>query len=197
MRSVMLAAVLVGAGGGIAGMSAGWAAEAPAKEEQKVAEALNFKMKDIDGQEVDLSRYQGKVILMVNVASQCGNTPQYDGLETMYKTYQDKGLVIMGFPANNFKAQEPGTNAEIKNFCTSQHHVTFPMFAKISVKGDDIAPLYKYLIGVETKPQPKGDITWNFEKFLIGRDGRVIARFAPGTKPEDKAVVAAVEAALQ
>jgi glutathione peroxidase len=197
MRSVMLAAVLLGAGGGIVGMSAGAAAEAPAKEEQKVAEALNFKMKDIDGQEVDLSRYQGKVILMVNVASHCGNTPQYDGLERMYKTYKDKGLVIMGFPANNFKAQEPGTDAEIKDFCTSKYHVTFPMFAKISVKGEDIAPLYKYLTALDTKPQPKGNITWNFEKFLIGKDGSVIARFAPGTKPEDQAVVAAVEAALK
>jgi glutathione peroxidase len=196
MRSLLLAALLVSAAAGVVGLSSLSAADAPAKQETKVADALNFSMKDIDGKDVALATYQGKVILMVNVASKCGNTPQYAGLEKVYNTYKDKGFVILGFPANNFGAQEPGTDAQIKEFCTSKYSVTFPMFAKISVKGDDIAPLYKHLIAVDTKPQPKGNITWNFEKFLIGKDGGVVARFAPKTGPEDKTVVAAIEGAL-
>lgn len=158
--------------------------------------ALNFTVKDIDGKDVDLSTYAGKVILLVNVASKCGNTPQYEGLEKMYQDNKDKGFVILGFPANNFGGQEPGSNEEIKNFCTETYKVAFPMFSKISVKGSDQAPLYKYLTSLDTKPQPKGDITWNFEKFLIGKDGNVIARFAPKTKPEDPTVQEAVKAAL-
>ena len=158
--------------------------------------ALNFTMKDIDGKPVDLSQYAGKVLLIVNVASKCGNTPQYAGLEAMYAKYKDKGFVILGFPANNFGAQEPGTDLQIKTFCTGKYDVTFPMFSKVSVRGDDITPLYKYLTSVDTKPAPKGDITWNFEKFLISRDGAIAARFTPKTKPENPEVVAAVEAAL-
>lgn len=158
--------------------------------------ALNFTMKDIDGKDVDLSSFKGKVILMVNVASKCGNTPQYEALEKMYKDNKDKGFVILGFPANNFNGQEPGTNEQIKAFCTDTYSVTFPMFSKISVKGDDQAPLYKYLTSVDTKPAAKGDITWNFEKFLIGKDGKVVARFAPKTKPDDASVTSAVADAL-
>ena len=158
--------------------------------------ALNFTVKTIDGKDVDLSQYLGKVILVVNVASKCGNTPQYAGLEDMYQKYEDKGFVILGFPANNFGHQEPGTNAEIMEFCKSTYDVKFPMFAKISVKGDDQAPLYKYLTSLDTAPAKKGDITWNFEKFLIGRDGSVVARFTPKTKPDDSKVVSAVESAL-
>ena len=195
MRSMLCAAVLLGVGLGIVGANTMLSAE-PAKEAKAVPEALNFKVKDISGKDVDLASYSGKVILMVNVASKCGNTPQYEGLEKMYETYKDKGFVILGFPANNFGKQEPGTDAEIKEFCTSKYSVTFPMFSKISVKGDDIAPLYKYLTGVETMPKKKGDVSWNFEKFLIGKDGAVAGRFEPGMKPDNKTIVSAVEAAL-
>ncbi|HVX86816.1 MAG TPA: glutathione peroxidase [Phycisphaerae bacterium] len=171
-------------------------AAAPAPATQPTPAALNFKVKDIDGKDVDLAQFKGKVILVVNVASKCGNTPQYAGLEKMYADDKDKGFVILGFPANNFANQEPGTDAEIKDFCTETYKVDFPMFSKIDVKGPNQAPLYKYLTGLETKPQPKGDITWNFEKFLIDRDGKVIARFAPKTTPEDPTLVAAVNAAI-
>lgn len=176
--------------------SAALVASAAEPATQPAPAALNFSVKDIDGKDVNLADFKGKVILIVNVASKCGNTPQYDGLEKMYAQDKDKGFVILGFPANNFANQEPGTNAEIKNFCTETYKVDFPMFAKIDVKGPDQAPLYKYLTSVDTQPQPKGDITWNFEKFLIGRDGQVIARFAPKTTPEDPKLVAAVNAAL-
>jgi glutathione peroxidase len=162
-----------------------------------VPEVLKFKMKDIDENEVDLAKFQGKVIMMMNVASYCGNTPQYTGLEALYQKYKDKGFVILAFPANQFGAQEPGTDKEIKEFCTEgKYHVTFPLFSKSIVKGDGITPLFKYLTAVDTKPQPKGDITWNFEKFLVGRDGKVLARFKPATLPDDKALVAAIESAL-
>jgi glutathione peroxidase len=168
----------------------------PATQPSKGSGALGFTVKDIDGKDVDLSQYKGKVVLIVNVASKCGNTPQYEGLEKTYEQNKDKGFVILGFPANNFGGQEPGTNEQIKNFCTETYKVAFPMFTKISVKGSDEAPLYKYLTGVETKPQPKGDITWNFEKFLIGKDGEVIARYAPKTTVEDPKVQADIQAAL-
>ncbi len=161
--------------------------------------ALNFTMKDIDGKDVDLSSYKGKVIMMLNVASKCGNTPQYTALEKVYEKYKDKGLVIIGFPANNFGGQEPGTDEQIKEFCTgadSQYHVKFPLMSKVSVKGDDIAPLFKYLTSQDSKPLSKGDIKWNFEKFLIGRDGKLVGRFGNRTQPEDATVIAAIEKAL-
>lgn len=143
----------------------------------------------IDGSEATLADYAGRVLLVVNVASKCGLTPQYDGLEALYAQYKDRGLTVIGFPANNFAGQEPGSNDEILEFCRSTYGVDFPMFAKISVKGDDRHPLYDALAGDE-------DISWNFEKFLIGRDGKVAARFSPKTVPEDAAVVAAIEAEL-
>ena len=143
----------------------------------------------IDGSEASLGDYAGQVLLVVNVASKCGLTPQYDGLEALYRTYKDKGLTVVGFPANNFKEQEPGSNEEIQEFCRLTYGVDFPMFAKISVKGDDRHPLYDALAGDE-------DISWNFEKFLIGRDGKVAARFSPQTEPNDPAVVSALEAEL-
>jgi len=143
----------------------------------------------IDGSQASLGDYAGKVLLVVNVASKCGLTPQYDGLEALYRTYKDKGLTVVGFPANNFMGQEPGTNEEIQEFCRLTYGVDFPMFAKISVKGEDRHPLYDALAGDE-------DISWNFEKFLIGRDGKVAARFAPKTVPEDPAVISAIEAEL-
>lgn len=198
MRSIhamTLAAVMIGALMMLGSAVASWADE-PAPSTQPARSALDFTMNDIDGHPVDLSKYHGQVILMVNVASKCGNTPQYEGLEAMYQKYKDQGLVILGFPANNFGQQEPGNNEQIKEFCQSTYDVKFPMFSKISVKGDDIAPLYQYLIQQQTAPQPAGEISWNFEKFLIGRDGRVIARFSPRTQPDDPKVVEAVEAQL-
>lgn len=143
----------------------------------------------IDGSQASLGDYAGRVLLVVNVASKCGLTPQYDGLEALYRTYKDKGLTVVGFPANNFMGQEPGSNEEIQDFCRLTYGVDFPMFAKISVKGDDRHPLYDTLAGDK-------DISWNFEKFLIGRDGKVAARFEPKTEPTDPAVVSALEAEL-
>jgi len=170
---------------------------APAKTDAKSpASPLDFTVKDIDGKEQNLSDFKGKVVMMVNVASRCGNTPQYEGLEALYKKYQDKGLVIVGFPANNFGGQEPGSEAEIKQFCTSKYNVTFPMMSKISVKGDDKAPLYQWLTSEKTNPDFAGDVTWNFGKFLVDRNGNVMARFDPGTKPSDPKVVGAIEKAL-
>jgi glutathione peroxidase len=157
---------------------------------------LQFTMKDIDGKDVDLAQYKGKVVMIVNVASKCGNTPQYKQLEEAYKKYGDKGFVILGFPANEFRQQEPGTNEEIKKFCTSKYNVDFPMFSKIVVKGDGQAPLYQYLTSKQTNPKFAGDITWNFEKFLVGRDGQVAARFTPKTKPDAPEVTKAIETEL-
>jgi glutathione peroxidase len=158
---------------------------------------LQFKMKSIDGQDVDLSKYKGDVVLIVNVASKCGLTPQYKQLEAVYTKYKDKGLTVLGFPANQFGAQEPGTNDEIAQFCTSKYSVDFPMFAKIVVKGDGIDPLYRFLTSEETNPGMSGDIKWNFEKFLVGRDGKVVKRFAPPVKPDAPEVVEAIEAELK
>ena len=158
---------------------------------------LNFAPKSIEGQTVPLSEYKGKVLLIVNVASKCGYTPQYAGLESLYRKYKDRGLVILGFPANNFMSQEPGTNSEIKQFCKNKYDVTFPMFAKISVKGEDEAPLYQFLTNEKTNPNSPGDIKWNFTQFLIGRDGKIDARFEPATTPESPEITSAVESALK
>lgn len=152
-----------------------------------------FKMKDINGKEVDLAKFKGKVLLVVNVASYCGNTPQYAGLEKLFKTYGEKGFSVLGFPANEFGAQEPGTDSEIKEFCTSKYNVTFPMFSKIVVKGDAIHPLYQWLV---ESTENKKDIDWNFAKFVVGRDGKVIKRFAARVKPDDPDVVKTIEDAL-
>ena len=157
----------------------------------------DFTMKDIDGKETNLAQYRGKVLLLVNVASRCGFTPQYEGLEKVYLKYKDRGLIILGFPANNFMSQEPGTNEEIKTFCSLKYNVTFPMFSKISVKGDDIHPLYKYLTDKQSDPQFGGDVKWNFNKFLVGRDGRIIGRFEPPVKPESPEVTQAIDKALE
>jgi glutathione peroxidase len=155
-----------------------------------------FTLNSIDGKPAPLADYKGKVVLLVNVASQCGYTPQYSGLEATYEKYKDQGFVILGFPANNFGAQEPGTNEEIKTFCTRKYSVTFPMYSKISVKGDDQAPLYAYLTK-ETGPGIEGEIKWNFTKFLIGRDGKVVQRFEPAVTPDSKEVAAAIEKQLK
>lgn len=151
--------------------------------EVKVAPALNFVVKDIDGNNVNLGRYQGKVVMIVNVASFCGNTPQYASLQTIYTKYKSRGLVILGFPANEFGKQEPGDNKTIKEFCTSKYNVTFPMFSKIVVKGEGIAPLYKYLTDKNTDPMFGSEIDWNFAKFIIDRKGEIVARFKAGADP--------------
>jgi glutathione peroxidase len=153
----------------------------------------DFTMKNIDGKDVPLSKFKGKVLLVVNVASKCGNTPQYAGLESLYKEKKSKGFAILGFPANQFGAQEPGTNAEIKEFCTATYNVNFPMFAKIVVKGEGIDPLYTWLI--DNAPY-HDDIEWNFGKFLIGRNGKVVARFNPSVKPDDPQITEALDKAL-
>ena len=151
-----------------------------------------FTLPSIDGAPAPLAAYTGKVVLIVNVASQCGYTPQYAGLEKLYETYKDRGLVIAGFPANNFGAQEPGTNDEIKTFCSRNYHVTFPMYAKISVKGGDQAPLYRFLTGTGG-----GDIKWNFTKFLVDGNGKVIGRFESSVTPDSPDLVNAIEKALK
>ena len=158
--------------------------------------ALNFTVKDILGNPVKLSRYEGSVIMIVNVASKCGNTPQYKSLEALYAKYKDKDLVILGFPANDFGAQEPGTDKEIKEFCELTYKVAFPMFSKITVKGTEQAPLYKFLTDKTTNAKFGGPIEWNFAKFIIGRNGEVVARVKAGTDPMTPSVVAEIEKAL-
>jgi glutathione peroxidase len=155
-----------------------------------------FTLNSIDGKPAPLADYKGKVVMIVNVASQCGYTPQYSALEAIYEKYKDRGFVILGFPANNFGAQEPGTNEEIKTFCTRKYSVTFPMYAKISVKGEDQAPLYAYLTK-ETGAGISGDIKWNFTKFLVDRDGKVVQRFEPAVTPDSKEITGAIEKQLK
>jgi glutathione peroxidase len=170
-----------------------WAADG----EKTVPPVLNFKMKDLTGKEQDLSQYQGKVVLFVNVASKCGFTPQYKALQGLYEKYQKDGLVIIGVPANEFRSQEPGTDAEIAEFCQKNYHVTFPMLSKVVVKGDGITPLYKYLTSKETDPKFPGDIRWNFEKFLISRSGEIVGRYKSQIEPDSPELVRAIEAELK
>jgi len=165
--------------------------------EEKIMEQqpklYSFSMKTIDGKDKPLSEYKGKVLLIVNVASKCGNTPQYKGLESIYEKYKERGFMILGFPANNFLWQEPGTNDEIKKFCMMNYGVTFDMFSKISVKGDDQDSLYQYL----TKDSPvPGAVTWNFQKYLVDRKGNVVEKFTPKTGPEEKEVIDKIEQLL-
>lgn len=155
-----------------------------------------FTLNSIDGKPAPLADYKGKVVLMVNVASQCGYTPQYSALEATYEKFKDKGFVILGFPANNFGAQEPGTNEEIKTFCSRKYSVTFPMYSKISVKGADQAPLYAYLTK-DTPENIRGEIKWNFTKFLVDRNGNVIQRFEPAVTPDSNEVISAIEKQLK
>jgi glutathione peroxidase len=169
---------------------------APAADAKKPASVLDFKVHDIDGKEVDLSKYQGKVLLIVNTASQCGYTPQYEGLETVYRKFKDRGFEVLAFPANEFGHQEPGTNPQIKTFCTGTYHTTFPLFSKIVVKGDGIHPLYRFLTSTDTDPKFGGEIPWNFTKFLVNRKGEIVGRFEPKDAPESKTVTGAIESAL-
>lgn len=175
----------------------------------------SIPLRRIDGTSTNLGAFEGKVLLIVNVASQCGLTPQYEGLEKLYRAHRERGLEVLGFPANEFGAQEPGTNEEIESFCTTNFGVTFPMFEKIVVKGESIHPLYETLVGAQPKADDLGDdsfekklegygirreapsdVMWNFEKFLVSRDGRVIGRFVPGIAPDHPGLLQAIEAAL-
>jgi glutathione peroxidase len=162
----------------------------------KPTSVLGFTVDDNAGKPVDLSRFKGRVLLIVNTASRCGYTPQYADLEKVYEQYKDKGLSILAFPANEFNQQEPGTNAEIREFCTSKYNVSFDLFAKIVVKGPGQAPLYQFLTDKNAHAKTGGDIQWNFTKFLIGRDGNIVARYEPKVKPTDQQVVTALETEL-
>jgi glutathione peroxidase len=161
------------------------------------ASIYDFTVKGIDGAAKSLGDYRGKALLVVNVASECGLTPQYDGLEQLHETYSARGLAVLGFPANEFGAQEPGSNEQIKAFCSTRYHVKFDMFAKVKVKGPGIDPLFQYLTSKETNLPFAGDIKWNFNKFLIGRDGQVRARFEPQVEPTSPEVKQAIEKALE
>ena len=170
---------------------------APAAQPQgsaRVPESLNFTMNSLEGKPLNLATYQGSVVLMVNVASECGYTYQYEGLQALHAKYAARGLRILGFPSNDFGGQEPGSNQEIAAFCEKNYGVKFDMFSKIAVLGPQKAPLYKYL--TETNSKFRGDVSWNFEKFLIGRDGQVIARFKSPVEPTSRELTSAIEAAL-
>jgi glutathione peroxidase len=168
-------------------------AEPPPDGAKETATVIDHTVTDIDGNTKNLGDFRGKALLIVNVASECGYTPQYAGLEKLWQQYKDRGLVVMGFPSNDFGGQEPGTEAEIKQFCESRFDVTFPMFAKVKVKGDDKAPLYRAL----TESTGGSEVKWNFTKFLVGKDGKVIERFASGVEPLDAKLTEAVERALK
>jgi len=155
---------------------------------------LKGEVKTLEGEKVDLSDYEGKVLLIVNVASKCGKTPQYAPLQALYEQYGDQGFAVLGFPCNQFGKQEPGSASEIREFCTEKYDVTFPMFEKIEVNGDDTAPLYTKLKSFEADP---GDVKWNFEKFLIGKNGEVVERFRTRVEPDDKKVIEAIETQLK
>ena len=163
------------------------------QEKAKVADALNFTMNSLDGKPVSLAKYQGNVVLMVNVASECGYTPQYEGLQALHRKYVGRGLRILGFPSNDFGAQEPGTDAQIADFCAKNYGVEFDLFSKIKVLGSDKAPLYKTLTST---PKFSGDVSWNFEKFLISRDGQVVGRFKSPVEPLSAELTRAIESAL-
>lgn len=166
------------------------------KADEKTPPVLNFTMNSLEGKPVDLSSYAGKVVMIVNTASKCGFTPQYKGLQALNEKYKDQGLAILGFPANDFGQQEPGTATEISTFCTKNYGVTFDMFDKVAVTGDNKTPLYKFLTDKDTDPQFPGEIGWNFEKFLIGRDGQILNRFKSAVKPESDEIKTAIESAL-
>jgi len=168
----------------------------PKNRQKIIPPVLDFTMKDIDGKKVHLYKYAGDVIMIVNTASLCGNTPQYAGLQKLYDKYKDQGFVVLGFPSNDFKQQEPGTNKQIKEFCSLTYSVKFPMFSKIIVKGKGQAPLYQYLTSKETNPQFGGEIEWNFAKFLISRKGEIVARYQPKQDPTKPEVVQAIEQEL-
>jgi glutathione peroxidase len=171
-----------------------------AEDKEAPESALDFKMKTLAGKEVDLTDYKGKVVVMVNVASRCGRTPQYEPLQALYEKHKDDGLVVLAFPCNQFGKQEPGTAEEIQEFCTTNYGVTFPIFSKIEVNGDDAAPLYQYLTSLEPETvgtKSPGKIGWNFEKFLVGRDGKVVKRFGSKVDPAGEEMTTAISAELK
>jgi glutathione peroxidase len=167
------------------------------KEETHMTSIYDFRVADIDGNDVNLADYRGKVLLIVNVASKCGFTPQYKGLQKLYSQYKDRGFEILAFPSNDFMGQEPGTNEQIKTFCQLNYQVGFPLFSKISVKGGSIHPLYRFLTEKSTNPKFAGSITWNFNKFLIDRKGNIVNRFDSKTEPQNPEAIKAIEEALQ
>lgn len=197
LKKLSLLLIALFAGGLFTAYGFGFIAEENSNNPPKAKSVLDFKMKDIDGRDVKLNKYKGKVLLIVNTASKCGYTPQYEGLQAIYEKYQSQGFYVLGFPANNFGEQEPGSEKEIKEFCESKYKVKFPMFAKISVKGDDQDELYKFLTSKETNPTFAGDISWNFNKFLVNRKGEIVARFSSKDKPESEAVMQAIEKYLK
>jgi glutathione peroxidase len=194
IKTPLLLAAVAAALGSLALISS--APQAAQKKGNKVPAVLNFTVDDIQGQPVPLARYQGQVLLIVNVASYCGNTPQYASLQGLYEKYQKRGFSVLGFPANEFGKQEPGTNQEIQQFCSTKYRVSFPMFSKIVVKGEGQAPLYRLLTDKKAYPATGGDIEWNFAKFLISRKGEVVARFPAGKDPGSPEVVQAIEKEL-
>ena len=190
-RRPLLACVLVFS------ISATTFASEDSDKKKVVSPALDFTMKNIEGRDVYLGDHQGDVLLVVNVASKCGLTPQYKDLEAFYRKYKEQGVKVLAFPANNFGAQEPGTNKEISQFCKTKFDVTFDLFAKVSVKGDDKCDLYKYLTSTSKNGEFGGEIQWNFQKFLVDRTGRVVARFEPRENPMGDKVVQFVDKLLK
>ena len=166
------------------------------KKDGSAKSVLDYSMKSLGGQPVELQKYKGKVVLVVNTASKCGLTPQYTELQDLYEKYKDRGLVVLGFPCNQFGIQEPGSAKEISEFCTKNYGVTFDMFDKVEVNGDGACELYKTLTGLDLKPKGSGSVKWNFEKFLIDREGQAVARFDPRTSPDDETIVAEIEKLL-
>ena len=193
MRALILGLLMLAVSGGVAGSVCAQAEQEGLLMAAKTTSLYDFTMDDIDGKPVNLGDYRGKVLLVVNTASLCGNTPQYTDLERVYEQYHNQGFEVLAFPANNFGQQEPGTNAEIKGFCLTKYSVSFPLFSKISVKGSDKHPLYQYL--TEQSPFP-GEVEWNFQKYLVDRSGRVVGRFHHRTKPLAPEVVNEIERVL-
>jgi glutathione peroxidase len=182
---------------GVLVMNLSATAKDASKTKDAAATPLNEEMETLDGKKVNLAKkYKGKVVLLVNVASKCGHTPQYKQLEALHEKYGKEGLAVVGVPCNQFGKQEPGTSSDIAEFCEKNYGVKFDMLSKVDVNGEEAAPLYKYLTSKESDPDFSGKITWNFEKFLFNRDGQVVARFAPKTKPDAEEVVTAIEAEL-
>ncbi len=198
MLKIIICLLIVVVTGGFA-MSFGNSVEekSMSSESAKPKSIYEFPLKDIDGKDVKLKKYKGNVLLIVNTASKCGYTPQYEGLQKIHEKYNAKKFYVLGFPANNFGEQEPGTEKDIKEFCESKYKVTFPMFAKISVKGADQDPLYAFLTGKKTNPAFAGDISWNFNKFLVNKKGEIVARFSSKDKPDSEVVTQAIEKYLK
>ena len=166
------------------------------QESNNVSSPLDFTVQSLDGKDVDLGKYKGRVLLIVNVASKCGLTPQYEQLQALHSKYEKEGLSVLGFPCNQFLFQEPGSPEEIRKFCSTNYGVTFDLFAKVKVNGSNACELYKTLTAVDAKPAGSGKISWNFEKFVIGRDGDVVARFSPRTKPDDPELLEVIQSEL-